>query len=150
MNMMIKNFPEELQLLRSLCQTHQLRLDLSDDRRALLVGQGFAISITVDREGVRYWYVDAAKPPILTQYALDFYVVRKRKATSDSNPVFSNNSDRVRYELRQACYDLEEYAVDVLAGNRNWTKDYEFGTTNPEGDYRNGVLETIWQNEPSH
>ena len=132
--MTIQDFPEELQLLRDLSRVHGLGLVLDEMHNPFLVGADFVVAVNVDREGVRYWYFDVSDGSKVTQYALDYLVVRKRAggARASSDPL--DNRDRVRAELQIACHDLKNLATDVLSGSRTWFNQYDFGTIDVHGD----------------
>jgi|SRR5579863_795043 len=139
-----KRFPNEIECLRELSAKFNLIFDVSDDNSALMIGTNFAVNVSVDREGVRYWYIDLSRAPDITEYALDFFVVRQRRfipaKPGDSE---ADNITRVRNELREACEALKTCASDILSGDRAWINEYTFGTSKPVGDYRKKLLRTV-------
>ena len=106
--------------IEDLSDDYHLGLDLTDENDVLLIGNQFAVSITIDSKAVRLSYYDARSAPGLHGYAMG----------EDA-------------ELKAVVEELERSAPEVLSGSCDWMAGYSGEISNVQGAYRERILNKI-------
>lgn len=94
---------------------------ISDDE-ALLVGNGFGLLTSVDRDGLSMWYLDLdSKKNELVD--IGGYLATQRKWHLDESIALEGNIESQRLRgLRSFAKTLFENGKDVMSGDKTWLK----------------------------
>lgn len=102
---------------------HNLRLILLDQSEGMLVGRGFAISISYDREGVDVGYVECSGNGTWTFHHITNMLARQRFMQQDRD-LYGVPPDvvdeRIKASLRVIASGLTNRCDDILGGDKSW------------------------------
>jgi len=92
-----------------------------DDSECLLVGDGFALSIAYDRDGLDVSYIERTRGDWLSYRLTNF--LSAQRFTPDDRSLYgqpASGVDRIRASIRVFASGLENRCADILSGDKAW------------------------------
>ncbi len=107
----------------SICKFNLRCVPVSNDE-CLLIGNGYALSIGLDREGLDIRYI-AKTNTDWRSYRITNYLVTQRLSADDSAKYGSPTTygDRILSSLRVFVSGLQNRGQDILSGDDSWLKE---------------------------
>lgn len=97
-----------------------------NEHEVALVGKGFAISVSVSREGATVYYIMVNEQQELIEYWFDNYICSKFDTKDRENygkP--ANYNERIISELKVTASGLLNHWDNVLKGDQGWIEEYK-------------------------
>jgi hypothetical protein len=124
--MYMENFLEITErIFEPIVAKYNLTIEQKDSNTILLKGQGYALEITISREGVSVFYYTNNGNNETLQYDIDSYI--SSHFTSEDRSGIGTPEiirDIIIAQLKVVASGLSNHFKPLLAGDKEWLKDY--------------------------
>lgn len=102
----------------------------------LLKTERYTLDVYADKDGVSVVYFDKTSMPV-KGYNVVLFLINKRRNLlsfdkySDENAIYL---DRLRADLKNIARHLTQAGQDILAGKKEWLKEYSWQLVSPSSD----------------
>ncbi len=113
-------------IFKEIIEKYHFKIVPINEHEVALVGKGFAISVSVNREGAFVYYIMMNEQRELIEYWFDNYICSKFDAKDRENygkPV--NYDERIVSELKVTASGLLHHWDNILKGDQGWIEEYK-------------------------